>query len=145
MRRRVRESVFWPGLTNQIEQNVRKCKIYLWYLPSKPNGTNVTTSPNQTMGKSDYRFNSSCEPGLYNYCLLLLNVDTSVAAVKKAQSANVLEACKDSFSLHGVPKQLVSDNGSQYSSHLFKKFVKSGNLDIAQVVLIFLIRMDWRK
>ena len=31
---------------------------------------------------------------------------------------------KDTFSRHGIPDEVVSDNGSQYKSYLFRKFVK---------------------
>ena len=34
-KRRARDSVFWPGLSNQIEQRVRKCESCIKFAPSK--------------------------------------------------------------------------------------------------------------
>ena len=38
-------------------------------------------------------------------------------------SAVVIAVMKDIFIRHGIPKELVSDNGTQYKSLLFGKFI----------------------
>ena len=47
-----------------------------------------------------------------------------VYKLRKAKSVDVIETMKDTFSRHGIPDEVVSDNGSQYKSYLFRKFVK---------------------
>ena len=47
--------------------------------------------------------------------------------LKITSSRQVIEVMKEVFARHGIPAQLVSDNGSQYISHLFKMFAKSWN------------------
>ena len=41
-KRRARQCLFWPHITNDIEQMVRKCKECAKLLPSKPNETLMT-------------------------------------------------------------------------------------------------------
>ena len=45
--------------------------------------------------------------------------------LKKVNSANVIQATKEAFTRHGIPIQVVSDNGSQYKSHDYRKFSKN--------------------
>ena len=44
-----------------------------------------------------------------------------VYLLNKANSDNVILACKDAFSRHGIPQEMISDNGSQYKSYKFRK------------------------
>ena len=44
--------------------------------------------------------------------------------LQKPNADGVIEAVKDDFSRHGVAEELISDNGSQYSSFKFKRFQK---------------------
>ena len=47
-----------------------------------------------------------------------------VYQLKEATSKQVIAVMKDTFSRHGIPSELVSDNGSQYKSHKFRQFAK---------------------
>ena len=47
-----------------------------------------------------------------------------VFELKKARAPQVIAVMKDTFARHGIPTELVSDNGSQYKSYLFRKFAK---------------------
>ena len=53
-KKRARQSVFWPGLNNQIEQVVERCETCLKLLPSKPNDAllphELPTRPWQKVG-----------------------------------------------------------------------------------------------
>lgn len=40
----------------------------------------------------------------------------------------VIEALKQTFSRYGIPEELVSDNGSQYKSRKFRKFMREWNV-----------------
>jgi transposase InsO family protein len=44
-------------------------------------------------------------------------------------SSKVIEICKQHFSRYGIPEVVVSDNGTQYSSELFKNFAKEYQFD----------------
>ena len=36
----------------------------------------------------------------------------------------VIQRCKNIFSRHGIPKEVVTDNGSQFDSNAFHKFLE---------------------
>nr|XP_047141089.1 uncharacterized protein K02A2.6-like [Hydra vulgaris] len=88
-KRRARQSVFWPGLNNQIEQLIRKC---------------------ESANKNDL------------IIVAYYSLWTEVFLLPNTGSANVIKACKESFSRNGIPEELVSDNGTQYSSKVFRQF-----------------------
>ena len=44
--------------------------------------------------------------------------------MKRTTSNDVITVMKDVFSRHGIPTELITDNGSQYKSFRFKKFTK---------------------
>ena len=46
-----------------------------------------------------------------------------VYQLHRITSTDVITVMKDIFSRHGIPGELVSDNGTQYKSHLFRKFI----------------------
>ena len=42
--------------------------------------------------------------------------------LRTADSQNVIEATKEAFSRHGIAEEVISDNGTQYSSYKYKDF-----------------------
>ena len=48
---------------------------------------------------------------------------SEVYQLHRITSTDVITAMKDIFSWHGIPEDLVSDNGTQYKSHIFHKFI----------------------
>ena len=57
-------------------------------------------------------------------------------------SEQVIEVTKDVFARHGVPQEVISDNGTQYSSP--SASLKTGNLNIPPVVCTILNQMAWQ-
>ena len=51
-----------------------------------------------------------------------------VYLLPSATSDTVIDALKQTFSINGIPEQLVSDNGSQYRSRTFRKFMTAWNV-----------------
>nr|XP_047131896.1 uncharacterized protein K02A2.6-like [Hydra vulgaris] len=121
-KRRARQSVFWPGLNNQIEQLIRKCEACLKYLPSKPKELMLTpdvpTRPWQKLETDLFQWANK------NYLIIVdyYSLWTEVFLLPNTGSANVIQACKESFSRNGIPEDLVSDIGTQYSSKVFRQF-----------------------
>ena len=52
-----------------------------------------------------------------------------VYQLRRATSKNTITTMKDVFSRHGIPSELVTDNGSQYKSNIFRKFAKEWGLE----------------
>ena len=59
----------------------------------------------------------------------------------------VIEALKQTFSRHGISEELVSDNGSQYKSRKFRKFMREWNVkhttSSPQYQIVF--QSQWKK
>ncbi|OXA53834.1 Transposon Tf2-6 polyprotein [Folsomia candida] len=123
-RARARESVWWPGISEEIAEVVRKCPICVKErgerheplipseFPSRP-WQRVAMDLFKSHGKwfiiiTDYY---SRYPEVYQ----LLNQTATC----------VINCCKAVFSRHGVPEEVMSDNGPQFApvdSSEFRKF-----------------------
>ena len=53
-----------------------------------------------------------------------------IEMLKNLQSSTVKNKCKNIFSRFGTPKELVTDNGSEFTSHYFKLFSRTWNLKL---------------
>ena len=63
----------------------------------------------------------------------LIEVDThskwpEVAIISSTTSAKTIEALRAMFSTHGLPNQIVSDNGTQFVSTEFKTFLQKNGI-----------------
>ena len=75
--------------------------------------------PNQTWRKIAADF--FCLYG--HYYLLMINYYSKfivIKTLKNLHSSTVINKCKKIFSQFGIPKELVTDNGPEFTSHYFK-------------------------
>ena len=52
-----------------------------------------------------------------------------IEALKNLQSSTVINKCKKIFSQYGTPKELVTDNGPELTSHYFKSFSRTWDFE----------------
>ena len=50
-----------------------------------------------------------------------------VVVMKDSDAFHIVEALREMFSLWDIPRQSVTDNGPQFVSNMFQKFMKSNN------------------
>lgn len=114
--------LFWPGMSSQVEDKVSKCSICNQFQRAQPKEPMVIQEiPNRPWAKigSDlFEFNGA------HY---LLSVDyyskwTEIAKPSNMSSNNVICHLESQFAKYGIPDELISDNGTQYSSLAFKEF-----------------------
>lgn len=127
-RERARSSVWWIGLSSQIEDTVNSCYICSEArndsaepliptpLPPRP-WQRVATDLFYLKGKT-----------------YLLVVDyfsrfVEIAKLDATSSEDVIVQLKSIFSRHGIPEILISDNGPQYASDVFKQFAYEFGFD----------------
>ena len=63
-----------------------------------------------------------------HYYLLVVDYNSKFVAVENLNnlhSLTVINKCKKIFSQYGIPKELITDNRPEFTSHHFKKFAKS--------------------
>ena len=99
---------------HEPESVVKKCTVCARSAPSKSAETlkphPVSTQPWQKIGTDLFQTNGQ------NY-ILVMDYYSLWPEVYQ------LHRMKDIFSWRGTPEELVSDNGTQYKSHLFCKFI----------------------
>ena len=129
MKALARSYVWWPGLDSEIEELVKHCHLcqlhrpdpakaplHPWEFPSYPWGRVHIDHAGPFMGQ-----------------LFLLLVDAhskwvEVHTVKSTSSDETIKTLKKIFATHGLPKQIVSDNGTSFTSAEFSQFVKRNGI-----------------
>ena len=123
--RHARNSVFWPGLNSQITDMCQSCVICAQHAHQQPREPfqpyPVPTLPWQLVSQDLFELN-----GL----TYLVTVDHysdfhELDKLPTIQSSAVIQATKQHFSRHGIPHTLITDNGAQFTSDLFKTFTKT--------------------
>ena len=106
-----------------VESFVKKCTVCARSTPLKISWNPQTTPCTKTtMAKNRYPPIPDKRTQIYSsYGLLLLWLE--VYQQHRTTLTDIITVMKDIFSPHGIPEELVSDNGTQYKSNLFCKFV----------------------
>lgn len=121
-------TVWWPGITAEIESfinscstcqscNVKKrqCSLSSW---------KESTSPLERIHADHFNFKRSDYLIVVDDCSGWIHVDIQ----KKINSENVIVSLKNFFSVFGLAETLVTDNGPAFVSSLFERFCKSNNI-----------------
>ena len=117
-----KETVYWPGLNDQLEQLILNCQLCLKYSKSKNKGTlhtalghEVPATPWSKVATDIFHYES--QP-----YLLIVDYTSRFPIVRKLKSMSaqhVAEHFKSIFSEYGWPDTVVSDNGPCYTAELF--------------------------
>ena len=123
-KRRARQSCYWPKMNSEIEAMVKGCSTCLKHKPSKPKEAlqprSIPSRPWEKIGTDLFELAGKPYIVITDYYSLY----PEVYELKEAKSRQVIAVMKDTFSRHGIPTEVVSDNGSQYKSHCFRQFAK---------------------
>ena len=123
-RLRARTAVWWPGLSQQIADLLKKCPECTWDNPPHKEPLIPTPLP-------DYPWQKVATD------LFILKGDTYIVVtdyfsrypeiiqLKSTTTQSVVTALKSVFSRHGIPETVVSDNGPQFSSQEFSDFASN--------------------
>ena len=124
-----RSYFWWPGLDSQIESTCRSCEgcaltqnnppaapVHRWEFPEKP----------------WYRVHIDFA-GPFMNSMFLVAVDAhskwpEVYIMSSTTSSKTIEVLRTMFATHGLPTQIVSDNGSQLVSEEFETFLKMNGI-----------------
>ena len=123
---RANTSVWWPGISAQLENWVRNCRECAEH--SVPRSEPLLPSPLplypwQKVG---------CDLFQRDKAVYLLVVDyysryPEVVKLTSTTSNSVISVLKSIFARHGIPEEVRSDNGPQFDSDEFSKFATSYN------------------
>ena len=121
-RERARQSVWWPGLSKQLEELVHNCpkccKLRFQHAePLVP--TTFPSLPWQKVGTDLFVWKGA------NYLLIVDYFSRFIEIAKlsrDATSSEVIRHTKSIFARHGIPQEVISDNGPQFSAFEYARF-----------------------
>ena len=126
-KQRARSSIYWPGLDNDIAQLVEKWSTCL---DSRNNQRRDIRIPHHIpqcawvkVATDLFELNNRDDLIVIDYHSKFIEV----SRLYDAKYVDVIKAMKKIFVTHGIPKQVFSDNGAQYTSKSFKEFSDVGD------------------
>ncbi|XP_041651122.1 uncharacterized protein K02A2.6-like [Cheilinus undulatus] len=124
-----RSYVWWPGMDQDIEREVLSCKECQ---------TNQKSPPSAPLHPWDWpeapwsRIHvDSAGPFLGEMFLVIVDAHSKwmdIYPMKTSTSQATIEKLRQSFSVFGLPKMLVSDNGTCFTSADFESFMKQNGI-----------------
>ena len=122
-RERARQSVWWPGLSTQLVQLVKKCRECCkeQKQPAEPFITSeLPELPFRKVGMDLFEWEKQSHLLVVDYYSRYIEI----ALLKRTTATEVIAHMKSIFARHGIPELIVLDNGPQYSSEEFSKFMR---------------------
>ena len=120
-KQRARDVLYWPGMNSQISDMISRCLQHQRQntkepmipscIPSKP--WEVVATDLFTSDKSEY--------------LIIIDYHSryfEVAKLPNTKSTTVITYTKSMFARHGIPSEVISNNGPQYASKDFSLFAE---------------------
>ena len=124
---RSKDTVYWPGLIDQLERLILNCEHCLKYSHSK-----CKQEPSMSLGQEVHLHPwSKLATDIFHFhvasYLLIVDYTSRFPAVHKLSlmtGQHIANQCKLIFSEYGWPKTLISDNGQCYTSEAFTSLMK---------------------
>ena len=126
--RRAREVLYWPGMSAEIRHYIESCGTCMTYTDRQPKESTVITD---VPGRSWQKVASDLLS--WGGCDYLITTDYhsnffEIDRLYDTTSNTVINKLKSQFARYGIPHTLVTDNGPQYTSIVFRKFMSSWNI-----------------
>lgn len=136
MKKRLRTKVWWPGMDQQTEEFVKKCKgCTLVGAPSVPEPLKSTELPSEPWQHIAIDFLGPLPSG--HYLLVVIDYYSrffEVEVMKKIDSSETIKVLKVIFARFGIPHSIKADNGPQFASEEFKQFCGISNIRLISTI-----------
>lgn len=123
-RERAKMSVWWPRILQEIEDLIRRCDFCNSHRAANPNETlKPTTLPDrpwQKLGTDILKLEGEYYLVVTDYFSRYLEI----ARLNPLTSKTIIGKLREIFARWGIPEEIVSDNGGQFTSTYFKEFAK---------------------
>lgn len=119
-----RNSVWWPNISSQVEEMVRKCDTCKKLQPARREPLLSTETPERPWSKVGidlFEFKGNTYVLVCDY----LSRWIEMRLLHRTTTTTTIDAIKAIFATHGIPDIVVSDNGPQFSSHAFHEFAEN--------------------
>lgn len=122
-KRRARDVMFWPGMARDVERVVRRCAACALHAPRPRRQPlalhDVPAAPWHKLASDIFEYRRKRYIILVDYFSNFVEVEELTGM----SSRNIIRFMKSQFARHGIPAELVTDNGPAYSSSEFKRFM----------------------
>lgn len=129
MLRRARECIFWPGMVHEIKAMSLSCDLCQAAKPRNSKETliqrPVETYPWEKVASDIFNIQGRQYIVLVDYFSNFIEVDQ----LESLSSIAVIRKLKANFARYGIPKLLVTDSGSQFTSFEFNQFSQKWGFD----------------
>ena len=122
-----RNGEYWPGMSSEIEEMCKDCRIWRQLLPQEELPLSPFEQPEGPciqIGIDIYSFECDHYLTVHDY----YSKGPKVYKLKETTTRAVIERLKDCFPRFRNPQKLVSDNGPQFSSFAFRAFPENVNV-----------------
>ena len=119
-----KEVLFWPGMSKQIIDMVSRCETCNEYQKSQQKepmiGHDVPILPWEKVGTDIFQFDGK------NYLLIVDYYSRyfEINLLPTLKALDVIIHMKSQFARHGIPREVISDNGPQFCCEEFFNFSK---------------------
>ena len=120
--RLVRQCIFWPGMNPQIDDMISKCGTCRQHRNSN---TREPLQPHQLPKRPWQRIATDLFEWKGRQHLIIVDYYSrypEIAELRNTKAKTVINKTKSIFSRQGIPEEIDSDNGPQYSSDEYKHF-----------------------
>ena len=118
MVRRARETVFWIGMANDLQQTANNCDVCQCTKPKQQKEPLIQhasgTKPFETVTIDLFEFEGKRYLITVDYCSNFFEIDL----VNTITANNLIISLKRHFSRYGIPYIVVSDFGPQFANHV---------------------------
>lgn len=124
---RAHKTFFWPGYVNDINNHIKNCKVCVERSPSQQKEPFIFSESNEAfeMIHSDiFQFAGK------EFLVFIDNYSGwwSIGAAQRMTSGIVIGYFQKWFASYGIPKRLITDGGSVFTSSVFESWCKDWNI-----------------
>lgn len=125
---RARLGVWWPGITADVKKTVENCHHCLERRPTQRREPLIPTPLPQ--GPWNRIAMDLCQHKSYSYLVVSDYFSRWIEAIRLGSTTSeaVVQALKGLIKVWGFPKEIVSDNGPQFTGSAFQKFCEEYNI-----------------
>ena len=118
--RRARESIYWPNMNSEVKEYISRCEICLTYAPHQQKepllSHEVPDRPWAKIATDLFQFENKDYLVTVDYFSNFFEVDRMYSTTSQA----VIKKLKAHIARYGIPDEIVSDNGSQFTAEEFQ-------------------------
>ena len=127
--RRAREHVFWPGMNKEVKEWIQTCETCREFEQTHCKETlmshEIPERPWEKIAADLFTYKGK----EYLITVCYKSNFWELDRLNDTKSSTVVKKLKAHLARYGIPKQLVSDNGPQFVSNEFEKFMKSWGIE----------------